>query len=101
MAKKERASKHKGLYEAQKGRTGRNKLRQLTKRARKLEKWVKIGKKKNGKPVLSMEDRKARLAKRKEALANTATNQRREAQINRIRNDQFAEDARRRQEQGV
>ena len=65
MAATKKKVKSTSEKEQQRGRTGRNKLRRSMKRIRRLEKWLKLGKKKNGKPVLTAEQRVARKATRK------------------------------------
>lgn len=56
----------KSYYEAQHYRTVANKLRLKKRRERNLEKWIKAGVNKKGKPVLNKEDREVRLKSRKE-----------------------------------
>ena len=61
-----KSGKNSGYYENQKSVTIRHKTQQAKKRQANLAKWVTKGVKKNGEPVLTMEQRKARLKHRHE-----------------------------------
>jgi hypothetical protein len=79
--------KKKSYYEKQKGKTATNKKRREVKRIKSLAKWVSKGIKKNGKPVLSMDQRKQRAADRKQARETAKTEARKLKTQNRMQQD--------------
>ena len=79
MGKKAQGQK-KGYYEQQKAVTAKHKRNGLAKRATKLAKWIKLGKKKNGQKVLSVTERAERLARRKVLRAEAKEAQRKHRQ---------------------
>jgi hypothetical protein len=68
MGKKATGHK-KGYYTNQRAVTSRHKSALATKRAKRLQMWISKGVKKNGKKVLTMEERAERKAARKAARA--------------------------------
>jgi hypothetical protein len=71
-----KGGRFKAYYENQKHRTASNKLKLKQRRERRMQKWLKLGVKKNGKPVMTVEQRKARLVARKELRSKQVSEQR-------------------------